>query len=128
MLFGQVSILNASDNSTGWEERGKLKTQVDRSCLEGLQAYSMEQAALSRGLHASFQAIWKQPLKDTEDDEEATQEGSGQQGVGDEQDSSDDDDDDDEEGDPDDDDDDDDDSNNDNVGDSDSDEDEGGGP
>ena len=70
--------------ATWWEEQGKLKMQVDRSCLEGLQAYLMEQAALSRGLHASFQAIWKQPLKNMEDNEDATQEGSGEQGVGDE--------------------------------------------
>ena len=33
--------------ATWWEEWGKLKTQVDRSCLEGLQAYLMEQATLS---------------------------------------------------------------------------------
>ncbi|EDR07081.1 uncharacterized protein LACBIDRAFT_328410 [Laccaria bicolor S238N-H82] len=52
-----------------WEERGKLRTPSDKDCLEGLQAYSMEQAALHKQLHTSFKEIWRQPLEDAEDEE-----------------------------------------------------------
>ena len=60
-----------------WEERGKLRTPSDKDCLEGLQAYSMEQAALHQQLHTSFKAIWRQPLEDAEDEEGEVVDGEG---------------------------------------------------
>lgn len=60
-----------------WEERGKLRTTLDKGFLEGLQAYSMEQAALHRQLHESFKSIWKQPLQDVEEEEEEKKRGDG---------------------------------------------------
>jgi hypothetical protein len=58
-----------------WEERGKLRTPLDKGSLEGLQAYSMEQAALQRQLHEGFKSIWKQPLQDVEEEEEEKKRG-----------------------------------------------------
>ena len=43
----------------------------------GLQAYSMEQAALHKQLHTSFKGIWRQPLEDTEDEEGEVVDGEG---------------------------------------------------
>jgi hypothetical protein len=64
-----------------WEERGKLRTPSDKDCLEGLQAYSMEQAALHKQLHTSFKGIWRQPLEDAEDEEGEVVDGEGGRGI-----------------------------------------------
>ena len=60
-----------------WEERGKLRTLSDKDCLVGLQAYSMEQAALHQQLHTSFKTIWRQLLEDAEDEEGEVVDGEG---------------------------------------------------
>jgi hypothetical protein len=51
------------------------------SFSEGLQAYSMEQAALHKQLHTSFKGIWRQPLEDTEDEEGEVVDGEGGRGI-----------------------------------------------